>query len=108
MVDEACATIKVQMDSVPVELDTLTRQIMQLEVEKQALKKEKDEVSKKRVDEIDCKLLDMKEKENKLRSAWEEEKNINDNINYVFYFFFHFSSSICLISPLAFFLYYLF
>ncbi len=81
LVDEACATIKVQMDSVPVELDTLTRQIMQLEVEKQALKKEKDEVSKKRVDEIDCKLLDMKEKENKLRSAWEEEKNINDNIN---------------------------
>lgn len=81
LVDEACATIKVQMDSVPVELDTLTRQIMQLEVEKQALKKEKDEISKKRVDEIDCKLLDMKEKENKLRSAWEEEKNINDNIN---------------------------
>lgn len=81
LVDEACATIKVQMDSVPVELDTLTREIMQLEVEKQALKKEKDEISKKRVEEIDHKLASMKLKEKDLRSSWEEEKNINDDIN---------------------------
>ena len=49
LVDEACATIKVQMESVPTEIDSLTRKIMQLEVEKEALKKEKDEISKKRM-----------------------------------------------------------
>ena len=48
LVDEACATIKVQMNSVPIELDTLTRKIMQLEIEKEAIKKEKDEISSKR------------------------------------------------------------
>ena len=81
LVDEACATIKVQMDSVPVELDNLTRKIMQLEVERQALKKEKDDISKKRVEEIDNKLITMKEKEKDLRTSWEEEKNINEDIN---------------------------
>ena len=80
LVDEACATIKVQMESVPVELDTLTRKIMQLEVEKQALKREKDELSKNRVIEIDKKLDELKVNEKKLRSDWEEEKVINDNI----------------------------
>ena len=60
LVDEACATIKVQMESVPVELDTLSRKIMQLEVEKQALKHEKDELSKNRVIEIDKKLDELK------------------------------------------------
>ena len=53
LVDEACATIRVQMDSVPTELDQLTRQIMRLEVERQALKKEKDDISRHRVKEID-------------------------------------------------------
>ena len=81
LVDEACATIKVQMESVPVELDTLSRKIMQLEVEKQALKHEKDELSKNRVNEIDKKLDDLKVKEKQLRSDWEEEKVINDNIS---------------------------
>ena len=81
LVDEACATIKVQMESVPVELDTLSRKIMQLEVEKQALKHEKDELSKNRVIEIDKKLEDLKVKEKQLRSDWEEEKVINDNIS---------------------------
>ena len=81
LVDEACATIKVQMESVPVELDTLSRKIMQLEVERQALKHEKDELSKNRVIEIDKKLEDLKVKEKQLRSDWEEEKIINDNIS---------------------------
>ncbi len=81
LVDEACATIKVQMESVPVELDTLSRKIMQLEVEKQALKHEKDELSKNRVIEIDKKLDDLKVKEKQLRNDWEEEKVINDNIS---------------------------
>ena len=81
LVDEACATIKVQMESVPVELDTLSRKIMQLEVEKQALKHEKDELSKNRVIEIDKKLEDLKDREKQLRSDWEEEKVINDKIS---------------------------
>jgi len=81
LVDEACATVKVQMESVPTELDTLTRNIMQLEVEKEALKKEKDDFSKNRVQEIDKKLDELKEKEKSLRSAWEDEKEINNKIN---------------------------
>ncbi len=81
LVDEACATIKVQMDSVPVELDTLTRNIMQLEVESHALKKEKDDTSKKRLDTINDELITLKAKESELRKAWEEEKNINEKIN---------------------------
>ena len=81
LVDEACATIKVQMESVPVELDTLTREIMQLQIELEALKKEKDELSKNRINEINEKLDSLKEKEQKLRNDWEEEKNINVKIN---------------------------
>ena len=80
LIDEACATIKVQMDSVPTELDTLTRKIMRLEIEKEALKKEKDEISKSRVVEINDNLLKLKEDEKNLRSDWEEEKRINDKI----------------------------
>ncbi len=81
LVDEACATIKVQMDSVPTALDTLTRDIMRLEIERQALKKEKDELSKKRLEEIDQKLAGMKEREAKFRKDWENEKNINEKIS---------------------------
>jgi len=81
LVDEACATIKVQLESVPIELDALTRKIMQLEVEKQALKHEIDELSKNRLLEINNKLLDLKSKETLLRKDWEEEKYINDKIN---------------------------
>ena len=81
LVDEACATIKVQLESVPTSLDTLTRKIMQLEVEKQALKKEKDEFSKNRIKEIDEKLTSLKAKEKDLREAWEHEKEINATIN---------------------------
>ena len=81
LVDEACATIKVQMESMPTELDTLTRQIMQLQIEKEALKKEKDEISKNRIKDIDNKLNTLKEKETSLRNDWEDEKKINSLIN---------------------------
>ncbi len=81
LVDEACSTIKVQMDSVPTELDTLTRNIMRLEIELQALKKEKDELSKKRIDEINSTLATLKEQEKQLRNKWNEEKNILAKIN---------------------------
>lgn len=81
LVDEACATVKVQMESVPTELDNLTRKIMQLEVEKEALKKEKDDFSLNRVSQIDKTLEDLKEKEKSLRKSWESEKDINNKIN---------------------------
>ena len=81
LIDEACATIKVQMESVPVEIDTLVREIMQLEIEKEALKKEKDELSKNRINEINEKLDKLKEKEKNLRTDWEEEKSISTKIN---------------------------
>ena len=80
LIDEACATIRVQMDSVPNELDELTRNIMRLEIEKQALKKEKDEISKQRLNKIDEELKTLKEKENILKSKWEEEKKTNNEI----------------------------
>ena len=80
LVDEACATIRVQMDSVPVELDNLTHEIMRLEIEKEAIKKEKDDISKKRKEDIDNKLVLLKQKEKELTEAWNNEKNINDKI----------------------------
>ena len=81
LVDEACATIKMQLDSVPVELDNLTREIMRLEIEQEALKKEKDEISKKRKEEIATSLASLKEQEQKMRNDWESEKNIKLTIN---------------------------
>lgn len=81
LIDEACATIKVQIDSVPEEVDTLTRKIMMLEIEKEAIKKDKDDISKKRCEDIDIELSKLKEEEKNLRKAWEEEKNINELIN---------------------------
>ena len=81
LVDEACATIKMQMASVPTELDTLTRKIMSLEIEREAIKKEKDELSKKRREELDNEIASLKEEEAKMRSKWEEEKSLNDDIN---------------------------
>lgn len=81
LVDEACATIKMQLDSVPVELDTLTRKIMSLEIERQALKKEKDEISKARLSKIDEELSQLKVEESEMRKKWESEKTIKDEIN---------------------------
>ena len=80
LVDEACATIRVQMDSVPNALDSLTRKIMRLEIERQAIKKEKDQLSLKRKDEIDKELGELKAKEKEYKEAWEEEKSLNDKI----------------------------
>ena len=81
LVDEACSTIKVQMNSVPTELDILERKIMTLEVEKEALKKEKDDLSKSRINDIDNELDKLKDTEKDLRARWEEEKNINTLIS---------------------------
>ena len=81
LVDEACATIRVQMDSVPIELDILTRQIMRLEIERQALKKETDDLSKTRKEKIEIELKERKEQEKKFKEDWEREKKFNDLIS---------------------------
>lgn len=81
LVDEACAGLRVQMDSVPTSLDSVSRKIMKLEIEKEAIKKEKDEVSNKRREEIEKELVTLKEEESKLKKSWEAEKEINNKIN---------------------------
>ena len=80
LVDEACATIKVQMESVPVKLDYLTREIMKLQIERESLKKEKDELSLKRLNEIKNKLEELEKEESEFRNKWNEEKNISNKI----------------------------
>ena len=81
LVDEACATIKMQLDSVPVELDELTRKIMSLEIERQALKKERDELSRERLAKIAEELENLKTQEKEMRAKWEDEKKVKDEIN---------------------------
>ena len=79
LVDEACASIKVEMESVPTELDELSRRVRQLEIEKAALSKEKDESSKIRLEKLIKELEELKVEETKLKERWEIEKNgLND------------------------------
>lgn len=80
LIDEACATIRVQMDSVPENIDSLTRRIMKLQIEREAIKKDKDDISKERVKELDSKIKEMKEEESSLRNDWEKEKAIQSDI----------------------------
>ena len=81
LVDEACATIKMQMNSVPASLDKINREIMTLEIEHQALKKEKDEASKSRVKEIEEIMNKLKSEQDEMRMKWEDEKKLKDLIN---------------------------
>ena len=74
LVDEACATINVEMNSRPTELDVAERKQMQLEIEQQALKNESDPASKKRLENANAELANLKEKTNKLKAQWEAEK----------------------------------
>lgn len=76
LIDEATSAIKMQMESMPNDLDTLNRQIIQLEIEHQALKREKDEKSKTRKKEITQKLATLKEKFTAEKSRWEQERDI--------------------------------
>lgn len=80
LVDEACATIKVQLNSVPSFLDDLTREIMSLEIEAEALKKEKDDNSKQKYSELEEKIFELKKREKELRNKWEGEKKFQQLI----------------------------
>ncbi|MBP7707302.1 MAG: ATP-dependent chaperone ClpB [Candidatus Aminicenantes bacterium] len=74
LVDEAASRIRIQIDSLPEELDELDRRTLQLEIERQALKKEKDPASKERLEGIEKELADLKERASALRARWQKEK----------------------------------
>lgn len=74
LVDEACATIRVEMNSMPTELDQVTRRLMQLEIEEAALKKETDEASQKRLNNLQEELANLREEANAMKMQWETEK----------------------------------
>lgn len=75
LVDEACAMIRTEIDSMPGELDDVHRKIMQLEIEEAALKKEKDQKSAERLEKIKKELADLKDKYGAMKMQWENEKN---------------------------------
>ncbi|WP_415910190.1 ATP-dependent chaperone ClpB [Oleiharenicola sp. Vm1] len=74
LVDEACAMIRTEIDSLPTELDELQRRVMQLEIEETALQKEKDDASKRRLEALRKELADAKEQATALRATWQKEK----------------------------------
>lgn len=74
LIDEASATIRVEMNSMPTELDQVTRRLMQLEIEEAALKKESDDASKKRLKNLQEELADLREEANAMKMQWETEK----------------------------------
>ncbi len=74
LVDEACAMIRTEIDSMPAELDEVTRRVMQLEIEEAALKKEKDKASKSRLESLQRELADLRHQATTLKTQWESEK----------------------------------
>ncbi|PYF06534.1 ATP-dependent Clp protease ATP-binding subunit [Ureibacillus chungkukjangi] len=74
LIDEACAMIRTEIDSMPQELDMVTRRVLQLEIEEQALKKEKDAQSQKRLEALRAELSNLKDSTEKIRKQWESEK----------------------------------
>ncbi len=80
LVDEACALIRTEIDSMPSELDDMRRRIMQLEIEEMALKKEDDRLSRERLEKITEELANLKDSFNETKSRWEAEKNSVDEV----------------------------
>ena len=74
LVDEACASVRMQIDSLPVELDEINHKIAQLEIERISLSKENSEVSKKRLEKLDQEIASLKEDQNKYTAKWQKEK----------------------------------
>lgn len=74
LVDEACATIRTEIDSMPAELDEVTRRVMQLEIEEAALEKEQDPASKERLESLRKELAEMRNRANEMKAKWQKEK----------------------------------
>lgn len=83
LVDEACAQIRTEIDSMPAEIDDVRRKIMQLEIEEMALKKETDTLSKERTEKIGVELAELRDKFNEMKSLWEAEKQDVDMVKNV-------------------------
>ncbi|HET7814411.1 MAG TPA: ATP-dependent chaperone ClpB, partial [Candidatus Baltobacteraceae bacterium] len=80
LVDEAAAKLRTEIDSMPQELDELTRRVMQLEIEREALRKESDTASKHRLEQLEKELADLKEDQRQLQARWEQEKSAAINL----------------------------
>ena len=80
LVDEACAQVRTEIDSMPEELDSLRRKIMQLEIEEMALKKEEDPLSRAQLEKLRKELADLKESFNAQKALWEQEKKAVDSV----------------------------
>ncbi|HKO42096.1 MAG TPA: ATP-dependent chaperone ClpB [Pyrinomonadaceae bacterium] len=80
LVDEAAARLRTQIESVPIELDEVQRRVMQLEIEREALKKEKDRASKDRLQKLEKELADLKARADALRSQWQVERQAVDRL----------------------------
>ncbi|HEY0782746.1 MAG TPA: AAA family ATPase, partial [Thermoanaerobaculia bacterium] len=80
LVDEACAMIRTEIDSMPQELDQVTRRVMQLEIEEAALKKEKDKASQERLTDLRRELADLKTEADAMRAQWEGEKKAIEEV----------------------------
>ena len=81
LVDEACALIKTEMDSLPAELDEMNRKILQLQIEETALKKEEDNLSKERLEDLQKELAELKEKFEVQKAQWDNEKNAANRLS---------------------------
>ena len=81
LVDEACAQIKTELDSMPAELDELNRKIMQMQIEEAALKKETDNASRERLETLQKELADLKEEFSSRKAQWDNEKNAVENLS---------------------------
>jgi ATP-dependent Clp protease ATP-binding subunit ClpB len=75
LIDEAASRLRMEIDSMPAELDEVARRIMQLEIEREALRKESDKASKERLERLEKELADLKEEKNRLSSHWQQEKD---------------------------------
>ena len=80
LIDESASRIKMAIDSKPTDLDKVDRQLLQLEIERESLKKERDQASKERVNAIEAEIAELKETSNGLRARWETEKGVIDQI----------------------------
>ncbi|MBW8896311.1 MAG: AAA family ATPase, partial [Acidobacteria bacterium] len=75
LIDEAASRLRMEIDSMPAELDEVSRRIMQLEIEREALRKETDKASKERLEKLEKELADLKEEQNRLAAHWQQEKD---------------------------------
>jgi ATP-dependent Clp protease ATP-binding subunit ClpB len=83
LIDEAASRLRIEIDSLPTEIDVIERKIMQLEIEREALKKEKDKAGRERLKKIEVELADLKEESSRMKAHWTREKEAIDGVRRV-------------------------